>query len=158
MRVCYATPRLTNNYVLRYGYAKVGPRVLPASFIPTAITNFWVTKSPGGVEKEIDLDEWQILDLDLTEAPLPAQTFDLAPFLGQGQLTTHVYTNGALYDRQPNGTLQFAVSLEPPKSPFLPRFRASPRVVYACWAGLNLVIFALLLGAKSAKNETKTEN
>ena len=154
MRVCYATPQLTNNYVIRYGYTPA----LKYPYLPAAITNFWVTKSPGGVEKEIDLDEWQILDLDLAEAPLAAQIFDLAPFLGQGQLTPHVYTNGALYDRQPNGSLQLAVPLTPPKNVSLPRLRSSPRVFYACWAGLNLAIFALLLGAKRAKNQTKTEN
>jgi hypothetical protein len=151
MRVCYMFPNMTNRYVLRYGYAPG----LKYSFLPAAITNFWVTQSRRGVEKEIELDEWRILALDIAEAPLLAESFNPAPFTGQGEWTTRVYTNGALYTRLTNGMLQFPVSLETPKRPFLPRLRASPRVVYTCWAGLNIAIFALMLRAKHT--ETKQE-
>ncbi len=151
MRVCYAFPHQTNRYVLRYGYAPG----LKYSFLPAAITNFWVTESRRGVENQIELDEWRILDLDIAEAPLPAQAFDLAPFAGQSQWTTFVYTNGGLYARQTNGMLQFVVSVEAPEGPFRRRFRASPKVVYACWAGLNIAIFALMLGAKPTKTKQK---
>jgi len=155
MRVCYSFPHQTNRYVLRYGYAPS----LKYPFLPATITNFWVTETRRGVETEIELDQWRILALELAEAPpLPAQTFDLAPFQGQSHWATRIYTNGALYTRQTNGTLQFVVSLNAPKAPLIPRFRASPKTVYACWVGLNFGIFALMLGAKVQEQTQNRKN
>jgi hypothetical protein len=110
-------------------------------------------ESRRGAETEMELDQWRILALELAEAPLPAETFDLAPFEVPNHWTIRLYTNHALYVRLPNGTLQFAAPLNSPKGPFRPRFRAPPKVVYACWAGLNIAIFALMLGAKPTKTK-----
>ena len=151
MTVRYAFPHQTNDYVLRYGYAPGSP----CPFVPTVITNFWVTGRSGGRPKEMELNQWHVLALELGHAPQPAKAFALKPFLKPFQWKSRVYTNNAIYDVDTNGILQFAYSLGGPTGVITrpPIIHLSRPVFYTAWGCVNLVIFALMLGARESKNK-----
>ncbi len=151
MTVRYAFPHQTNDYVLRYGYAPGSPY----PFVPSVITNFWVTGRNGGRPREMELNQWRIISVKLREAPLPARAFALKPFLKPFQWKTRVYTNGAIYDVGPDGALQFAYALGGPTGVITqpPVIHVSRPVFYAAWGAVNLLIFALMLGARESKQK-----
>ena len=145
----YIFKNRTNDYVVRYGYrSSDGP-----SFLPTTITNFWLS---GG--EEIEFDEWKILNLEMADAPLASASFDLAPFVKQNQWQDHLYTNGTFYERTDAG-LRY---LEPLTVSRSASFSARQLhfwllTFYGSWGGMNLAIFALMVGAKEQNQNLRKE-
>jgi len=149
LKVWYAFPGQTNSYELRYGYG-VPSRY---AYLPSVITNFWLKKEANGKEKQIELDEWRILDLEIAEAPLAAELFDVAAFSRSNHWPRRLYANSSFYERAPNGTLQLTGTLEfHARRPLVPR-KVGVAVLYAGGGGLNMAIVALMVRAKETEKQ-----
>ena len=150
MKVCYRLPHLTNSYVIRYGYDPP----LRHPFIPTVMTNLWLSGGSGEVTNEIELNQWRILDFETAEAPLAPEAFSVAPFARRNAWASRVYTNGAIYYVATNGELRLAYPLNPSgMRPTLPPSRTALAAFYTCWGALNVTLFALMVGAKERNQE-----
>jgi hypothetical protein len=149
LKVHYAFPGRALDYLVRYGYEPSAKW----TFLPTVITNCWITKDRRGARIEMELDQWRILDLQAANNPLEPGAFDAAPFARQSHWTNHIYTNGGFYERGANGGFRLAytsaISVRPPAV----SSQAGRAAFYACWGGLNLAIFALLLRAKEPNTQ-----
>lgn len=155
LTVHYAFPHSALHYVIRYGYHCNAPPAIP----PTVITSFWITRDPKGAQIEMELNQWRILDFQTAATPMAAEAFDAAPFAQSNRWTALVYTNGGFYERTTNGTLRLAYVLPTPSKPPIASSPAARRAFYACWGGLNLALFALMLGAKETKSQaTSTQS
>lgn len=151
LKVRYAFPHETYDYVVRYAYAPA----VKYPFMPSVITSFWLPKDRPGTEVEVD--EYRILDFQDANAPLNDDAFGIAPFAQVNHWAVRIYTNGGFYERGTNGALQLAYTLGPPSNLSASRPRIPRAALYVGWAGLNIVIFALMLGAKET-NKKKNNN
>jgi hypothetical protein len=148
MRVRYAFPHQTNDYIVRYGYTPA----LHYAFVPTVMTNFWMRDgagSGGGME----LDQWRILDLRIAPRPMRLRQFASARFEEAHAWQRRIYTNGAIYEVRANGALHLVYNLPAPGAPPIPRLRKMPPAFYAGWAAVNVTIFALMVGARERKEQ-----
>ncbi len=148
MRVRYAFPHMTNDYVVRYGYTP--PLEYP--FLPTVMTNFWV-RNGGRGPSEMELDQWRILNLQIAPRAMNPDAFAFARFEAARGWQRRIYTNGAIYDVRTNGALHLVYNLPAAGAPLIPRAREMPLAFYAGWAVMNLTIFALMVGAKEKKQQ-----
>ena len=153
LKIRYAFPHQTNDYVVRFGYEDV----LHPTFLPTVITNFWIDAKGDGPGQEVELDEWRVLKEEIGGPALDESAFGSGSYLEGREWQTRVFTNGSMYDLQTNGALRLVYGL-----PYAGQFAsAAPRGLqhgfYACWAGLNLTIFALMVGAKETKTAANNE-
>jgi len=137
--------------VVRYSYSPgVGP-----SFVPSSITNFWLSEG-----REIELDEWKLLELRTSNASMTAAAFDIQPFLERYPWEVRVYTNDAFYIRATNGALVFEQAF-PTFKPVSPWHRlVGRRLFYVPWIALNFAIFLLMVRMKAKqqiRNEERTQ-
>ncbi len=153
LKVRYAFPHHTNDYLVRYGYNPA----LGYDYLPSVVSNFWLKTERTGTQREIELDEWRILDIQIHEASLAAEAFDVAPFTRQNHWPEQIYTNSGFYARGTNGGLQLIGTLDFRNQPRLGPSRASVAALYAAWGGLNVVIFALLVGAREKEQKQTTK-
>lgn len=149
--VRYQIGKRVADYVVRYGY---GPKATP-SFLPRTITNFWLSNGT-----PIDLDEWKILDLQISPRGMTRASFNVEPFVHGNHWPIRVYTNGAFYSRSTNGSMAFLAYLTETRKP---RFHGSVQerhlkmgLVYFGWAGLNFGIFALMMRARRENTKRPT--
>jgi hypothetical protein len=156
LRVRYDFPHETYRYVVRYGYSARSAY----AYVPAVITSFWLDNAGRPSQKEIELDQWTILDLRLSDRPLEPALFSPAPFARQNEWPTRSYTNGAFYARMPDGTTVLTGELDARKLRRALSRRFGPAAFYASWAVLNLSILALALavGAGNSKHGTQPEN
>jgi hypothetical protein len=148
MRVSYAFAQRTNDYLIRYGYGNSRSPYLPGS-----ITNFWLSPIGPGVVQEVDLDEWNILDLQVADQPLATESFAASRFNFKSSWATRNYTNGGFYQRAPDGTLRLIALLAAQGGASITAGRAKLGAFYVGWGGLNIAIFALIV---RVRNRTKT--
>ncbi|HEV2391546.1 MAG TPA: hypothetical protein VG146_04195 [Verrucomicrobiae bacterium] len=148
LEVCYSFPNATNRYVIRYGYGDARK----SSLLPTTITNFWLKKQQNQAEREIELDEWQILDLKTQDALLPDEAFAIAPFSTQNIWVNRVYTNGGIYEWKTNGTYLLITRLDGARSIPRPPGKTATAALYSGWGTFNFLIFALMVRAKRTEN------
>lgn len=154
MKVTYVSSQQTNEYVLRYGYAP-GNKY---SFLPTVITNFWVTK-PKGSPTQMELDQWRILDLRIADGALPSEAFSAVRFTdANNKWESRIYTNGAIYNVGTNGILHYAYPVDERSMYFTTDKRRLRVILHTCWASMNVAIFALMVGAKDKKREQPKTN
>ncbi len=150
LNVRYVFQKVTNDYILRYGYSPA----FKYPFLPSAITNFWLSKG-----QEIAFDEWKILNLETNEAALTAASFDVTPFLERHKWVVRIYTNGGFYERTTEGNLRYLGLLGSPKptlhSPGIQRIFL--RILYPVWIVLNLSIFTLIVRVKARKQTTTNQ-
>ncbi len=153
MKVCYRFPRQTNDYIVRYGYGT------PPTVPPIVLTNFWLPNHRGGGSDEVELNQWRSLEIQTSDGPLPLEAFAVEPFAQQHPWHAMIYTNGGLYERSTNGTLELRAMLKARNPPVgLPPSRTKLAVFYAGWGILNLAIFALVLRAKERQQTNLTTN
>lgn len=151
LKVRYAFPHETYDYVVRYAYAPA----VKYPFLPTVTTSFWLPKDRPGTEVEVD--EYRILDFQDANAPLDGEAFDIVPFAQLNHWAPRVYTNGGFYEQGTNGVLRLAYMLGPPSDLSASRPRISRAALYVGWAGLNIAIFALMLGAKETNKQKNND-
>jgi hypothetical protein len=148
LNVHYELQGRTNDYVIRYGYSPT----ITYPCLPSTITNFWVSDG-----KEIELDEWKILQCEFSPSPLPPEAFSAERFEKQHHFAMQVYTNGAFYEVTPNGTLRFLQQLREVDQPSLASGASKLRAFYGIWGATNFTIFALAVRARNkAKPQTET--
>lgn len=153
LRVRYDFPAATHSYVVHYGYQPP----LKYAFLPSVMTNFWVPKARSKVSDEIELNQWRILEIEIAGGPLAAEHFDVAPFAQWNDWPIRVYTNGGFYQPSTNGTLRLIAMLGAQNQNRRPPGRAELGAFYAGWGAMNLVIFALLVGAKRSEKSKPNE-
>lgn len=154
MKITYVSSQQTNQYVLRYGYAPDQKY----SFLPTVITNFWVTRLKR-VPTEIELDQWKILDLSIADEALPSEAFSAVRFtVSNNKWESRIYTNGAIYNVGTNGILHFSYPVDERSIYFTMDKRRLRMTLRTCWAGVNVALFALMVGAKDKNGEQLRSN
>lgn len=147
LKVHYAFPHQTYHYIIRYSYAPT-PKY---SYLPAVIRSCWIPDDRK--QTEIEVDEWRIINFEIDDTLLADNAFGIAPFAQFNRWATRVYPNGAVYDRGTNGALQMAYILDPFGALLPPRPRISRMLLYTIWGGMNVAIFALVLGAKEPNKE-----
>lgn len=151
MLVWYETPIRTNCYSIRYGYTPGGKY----PFLPTVITNFWIIRDRAGVETEMELDQWRILDLTTMSTSMAESAFDFEKFARPNNLASRIYTNNAIYNVGTNGTLSLFSTVGQQASFLTSSNRISRAVFYSFWGCANAAVFALFIGAKD-RNRKQT--
>ncbi len=118
-----------------------------------AITNFWLSDG-----QESEFDEWDILNVETAERPIPSTEFEVAPFVHEKQWQHHVYTNGAFYERTAGG-LNYLETLTVPRwASFSDKQRQYWLIsLYVGWGAMNFVISALIVGVRKQNQQTKQE-
>jgi hypothetical protein len=137
------------HYVVRYGYQPP----LKLSFIPTNITNFWVASNG----KEVDIDEWRILDMDTSTEPLPGSGFEVERFLKASGWPIQIYKDNAYYNVLSNGTLHLLRSISSSSI----QNSAHPgslgkRFLYIVWLACNFAVFGLIARTRNMDNKTNS--
>ena len=147
----YAFPHESYDYIIRYGYSSRSA----LSYLPMALTNFWLPNRNGTNRTEVDINEWEILDIQFAKQPLAPEAFDVKPFLSNHQWPTRIYTNGGFYIPMANGSLRLVGGLLPFHSEKHAANGVSVAWLYWSWAVFNLCAFALAWTMRANERDQK---
>lgn len=156
MKTRYEFPNRTFEHVIRYGYSPS----LKYAYLPTAIEDFWVSGSSGGTNDEIEVNEWRVLDVRTLDGPLLPEAFDAEVFARQNRWRRRVYKSSGFYVKAPDGALVFTGTLGAQNAGQGQQTSLRLRLLYVGWGGLNIAIFALMVGARETaeKHNNQEDN